>query len=75
MSTDLRKYARQTNIRLLIGFVFLLLLIGDGFIYLLYGKAAAISGLLCMLAGLFPLVLIYFALYLLDLIAKRAKDD
>ena len=56
---DIRKYANQTNRRLLIGLVLLLLLVGNGLIYLLYGQAAALSGLLCMGALLLPLALIW----------------
>jgi hypothetical protein len=70
VSRDLRKYARQTNIRLLVGFILLLLLVGDGLIYLIYGPGAAVSGLLCILAGLSPLLLIYLVLVIIDRIAN-----
>ena len=70
MSRDLRKFARQTNIRLLVGFILLLLLVGDGLIYLIYGQGAAVFGLLCILAGLSPLILIYLVLVIIDRIVK-----
>ena len=70
MSRDLRKFARQTNIRLLVGFILLLLLVGDGLIYLIYGQGAAVFGLLCILAGLSPLILIYLVLVIIDRIAN-----
>ena len=70
MSRDLRKYARQTNIRLLVGFILLLLLVGDGLIYLIYGQGAAVFGLLCILAGLSPLLVIYLVLVIIDRIAN-----
>ncbi len=70
MSRDLRKFAHQTNIRLLVGFILLLLLVGDGLIYLIYGQGAAVFGLLCILAGLSPLILIYLVLVIIDRIAK-----
>ena len=70
MSRDLRDYARQTNIRLLVGFILLLLLVGDGLIYLIYGQGAAVFGLLCILAGLSPLIFIYLVLVIIDRIAK-----
>jgi len=70
MSRDLRDYARQTNIRLLVGFILLLLLVGDGLIYLIYGQGAAVFGLLCILAGLSPLLLIYLVLVIIDRIAN-----
>jgi len=74
MSRDLRRYTRQTNIRLLAGFILILLLVGDGLIYFIYGPAAAISGIVCTAAGLAPLAIIYFSLYILELIAKRYDD-
>ncbi len=75
MSRDLRKYARQTNVRLIAGALVLVFLIGDGLIYLFYGKGAASLGLLCLLAGLVPVVLTIIVLSLLDWIRKRADHD
>lgn len=75
MSRDLRKYARNTNVRLIAGFVILLLLIGDGLIYLIYGPGAAVSGLICILGGLIPILLIYGLLWLLDIIVKKANEE
>ena len=56
---DLRKYARQTNTRLIIGGILLLVFVGGGLIYLIYGGGAAITGLLCIFAGLVPILLIF----------------
>ena len=75
MSRDLRKYARQTNIRLGIGAILLLLIIGDALIYVFYGGGAAVMGILCILAGVVPIGLIYFVFLLLDWIRKRADRD
>jgi hypothetical protein len=75
MTRDLRRYARQTNVRLFIGFVILLFLVGDGIIYVVYGRNAAILGLTCMLFGLTPLLLIWLALWILDLIVRRVNQD
>lgn len=75
MTRDLRRYARQTNVRLFIGFVILLFLVGDGIIYVVYGRNAAILGLTCMLFGLAPLLLIWFSLWILDLIVRRVNQD
>lgn len=72
---DLRKFARDTNFRLVIGFVVLLLLVGDGLIYLIYGPGAAITGLICILGGLSPVVIIAILLVLLDFIVKKANDE
>lgn len=72
---DLRRYARNTTLRLAFGFLILILIVGDGLIFWLYGPEAAVSGLLCIGAGLFPLILIGLGLFILDLIVKRANDE
>lgn len=72
---DLRKYTRQTNIRLIAGALLLLFIVGDGLIYLIYGPSAALMGLLCIFAGLTPLVLVLFAILIMDWIAKRVDRD
>ena len=74
MKRDLRSYAQQTNIRLLVGFIFLLFLVGDGLIYWFYGAGAAISGALCIVGGLFPLLLIWAVLNIVDWISKKANE-
>jgi hypothetical protein len=75
MTRDLRKYARNTNIRLLVGFILLLFIVGDGLIYLIYGPQSAIFGFICLIAGLAPLVLIALLLWILEWIVKRANED
>jgi uncharacterized SAM-binding protein YcdF (DUF218 family) len=75
MARDLRKYAQQTNVRLVAGFIVLLFVVGDGLILWIYGREAAILGLTCMVAGLAPLVLIIVALWVMDWFVKRAKRD
>lgn len=75
MAQDLRRYARQTNIRLAIGFIALLLLIGDGLIYIFYGRYAAVMGLICILAGLAPIFLIFLVLWLIDQIVKANRPE
>ncbi|HEY61068.1 MAG TPA: hypothetical protein G4N95_00300 [Anaerolineae bacterium] len=72
---DLRRYARQTNIRLFVGFILILFIIGDSLIYWLYSREAAILGLLCLVMGLIPLILIFIFLALLEWIVKRAKEE
>ena len=72
---DLRDYARRTNVRLIAGALLLLFLVGDGLIYLIYGKAAALMGFLCLLGGLVPIVLVILILILLDWITRRANPD
>jgi len=72
MSRDLRDYARKTNIKLAVGAVLLLFVVGLSLIYLVYGKQAAGLGFLCLLAGMAPVVLILVVLFFLDRIVKRA---
>lgn len=74
-SRDLRKYASQTNVRLIIGGILLLFIVGDGLIFLIYGAGAAMTGLLCLGAGLFPVILIFLALELMDWVVKRANRE
>lgn len=71
---DLRRYARQTTTRLIFGALLLLFVVGDGLIYLIYGPAAALTGLLCILGGLLPVGLVILALALLDWIVRRADS-
>lgn len=75
MSRDLRKYASQTNTRLIVGALALLFVVGDGLIYLFYGKSAAFLGLLCLLAGMVPIVLTLAVLALLTWISKHADRE
>ncbi len=71
MARDLRRYSRQTNARLFAGFLLLLLIVGDGLIYLTWGRDAALLGLVCILAGLAPLLLIALALWGIDWLTRR----
>jgi hypothetical protein len=72
MSRDLRDYARKTNVRLAVGAILLLLIIGVGLIYLIYGEGAAGFGLFCLLAGLTPVALILIIFFFIDWIMKSA---
>ena len=75
MSRDLRKYMKDTNLRLIFGAVVLLFVVGDGLVWLIYGFGAAVMGLLCMLGAIVPIVLILLLLSLSDWIVKRANRD
>ena len=75
MTRDLRKYIHQTNVRLIAGALVLLFVVGDGLIYLSYGTTGALFGLLCLLGGMVPVVLVVLIMMLLDWIAKRANPD
>lgn len=72
---DLRRYSRQTTVRLVAGFVVILFVAGLGLVYWLYGPQGALFGLGCLLAGLSPLVLIWLALALVEWISKRANEE
>jgi len=74
MSHDLRKYARQTNKRLLIGGIMILFIVGDGLIYLFYGEKAAISGLVCMMVGFLPLIIIWIILSIIGWLVKKTAQ-
>jgi hypothetical protein len=75
MNRDLRQYAQQTHLRLALGGLLLLFIVGDGLIWLFFGKEAAFMGFICLLLGLAPLVLIGLTLYLLEWIVKRHRPD
>jgi hypothetical protein len=71
MSRDLRRYARRTNLYLVIGFILLLLIVGDGLIYTFYGRNAALMGLVCLLLGLAPFALVWLVLKFLELVVGK----
>ena len=75
MSRDLRKYAQDTSVQLGVGAFLLLFIVGDGLIYFIYGKGAALMGLLCLLAGVAPVLIIALFMLLLNWVVKRANRD
>lgn len=75
MKRDLRKYARQTRIQLVVGTLALVLIVGDGLVYLIYGPQAALTGLICIGGGLVPVFLVILILQLIDWIVKRANRE
>lgn len=74
MRRQLDKFTRETNRRLIVGFVLLLIIVGDGLILLIYGPAAAASGLLCILAGLAPFALLWAILTALEWLGTRTDQ-
>jgi hypothetical protein len=72
MLRDLRQYNKQTNLRLIAGFVLLFVVVGEGLIWLVYGVGAAVFGLLCALAAIIPIVLIVLLLWIAEWYLKRA---
>jgi hypothetical protein len=74
MSFDLRRYTRQTNFRLLMGFILLLFVVGVGLIDWFYGRNAALMGLACLFLGLLPLILIWLLLTLMEWWVNRGDE-
>ena len=70
---DLREYAKQTNVRLALGAFILLFVVGVALIWAIYGERAAGLGFVCLLAALFPVILILFIFVAIDWILKRAR--
>ena len=69
----MKEFARQTNVRLIGGALILLFGVGLLLIYVVYGRGAALVGLLCLLGALIPIGLILGSLYAMDWIVKRAR--
>jgi hypothetical protein len=72
---DLRKYSQVTNFRIIIGSIILIFIVGDGLIYLFYGSSSALMGLICLLLGFVPVVLIILFIIIMDNIVKHANKD
>ena len=74
MTKDLREYTRNTQNRLIFGFLVLVFLVGDGLIYIFYGTGAALVGLGCLLGALLPVGIVVLFLWFTDwLVKKRAE--
>jgi len=70
---DLRDYAKTTNVRLVLGAFILLLVVGVGLIWFIYGEGAAGMGLVCLFAALMPVILILSVFLVIDWILSRAR--
>jgi len=75
MGNDMRKYSRNTTIQLIIGGLLLVFIVGDGLIYIFQGPSAALSGLLCLAAGLVPILIIIGIMAFIGWIVKRYDGD
>jgi hypothetical protein len=67
---DLRNYAKQTQKRLLLGLLTLVLTLGLGLIWFLYGLNAALLGLLCVFGLVILILLILLILNGMERISK-----
>jgi len=74
LSKDLRRYARSTEMRLVLGALAILFGVGGLLIYLFYGPGGAALGAVCLIVGLLPVVLILVALWILDVVLRRSHD-
>jgi hypothetical protein len=72
-SSDVRAYARTTQVRLIAGALILLFTVGLGLIWLFYGPGAAVRGFLCLLGALLPIVLIAIGLWIVDAMVRRGR--
>jgi multisubunit Na+/H+ antiporter MnhB subunit len=70
---DLREYSKQTKVRLALGAFILLFVVGVGLIWVFYGEGAAGMGLTCLLAALFPVILILGIFVCIDWLLKHAR--
>lgn len=70
---DLREYSKQTNVRLALGAFILLFVVGVGLIWLIYGEGAAGMAFTCLLAALFPVILILLIFVAIEWILKHAR--
>jgi len=76
MSRDLRKYGRQTSLRLILGGIAVALVVGGGLIYLFYGSSGTLGAILaCIVITLFPVLLILIFLLVIDRIVKHANRE
>ena len=73
MGKDLRQYARQTRVRLILGFLLLLFLVGDGLIFVLYGKEAGLFGLMCIGGALIPVLFIVIFLWIAERVVRSQE--
>ena len=70
-SFDPRRHWHQTQIRLLVGGLALVAVVGGGLVWLIYGRTAAVTAWLCLLGGVAVMGLLWLVLALLELWVKE----
>ena len=60
------RYRRQTQVRLIVGGMLILLIVGGGLVWLLYGLAAAITVVTCLLGAVGLMGLLWLILAVLE---------
>ncbi|MFL7812843.1 MAG: hypothetical protein ACK2TT_07385 [Anaerolineales bacterium] len=73
MSRDLREYTKSTQLRLVVGFLLVIFLVGDGLIFFFYGRGAGLAGLICLLGTLIPVSLVVLFLWVADRAVKKQR--
>jgi protein-S-isoprenylcysteine O-methyltransferase Ste14 len=73
-TSDLRSYARSTNLRLIAGGAILLLVVGNLLVFLLYDGWTALQSLVCMVAFLLPLGMIVVILWIMERIVRADRN-
>jgi len=71
---NLRQYMKQTRTRLMIGFLALVFIIGDGLVYIFYGRESFLMALLCTGLALMPVLLVALWLWVMEILTKRLRD-
>lgn len=71
---DLRKYARSTQRRLILGLIGIAFLIGDGLIWIIYGQNAGRLALICTAIALVPALLIALLLFISEWLVRKYRD-
>jgi len=72
---DLRKYARQTNMLLIIGLFVLLIVVGLGLVFFFWGAGAAAAGLICVGVAMLPVLAVLGVIWILDRLARKARGE
>jgi len=73
MSRNIRQYMKQTETRLILGFLLLVFLIGDGLIFYFYGTGAGIAGLICLAGMMVPVFLIVLFLWIAEKVVQSTR--
>lgn len=70
-SFSLDRHRGQTQVRLILGGLLILVVIGGGLVWVIYGQAAAITAVTCLLVGVGLFGLLWLILTLLELWVKE----
>jgi len=71
---DLRAYASGTTLRLVLGGLAIVLIVGNVLIWVFYGRGAVQLSLLCMGVTLLPVLLIAVVLWVMGWIVRKDRE-